>query len=151
MINERLIEHINELKNKRISDVEITDILLLNNYTAEEIKENINHYNNTHGFSSNNYIEEYEKIQGKKFSEIEVKETEKKPVVTDSKNYDQKVKEIKKEEPLIKNEKISSVVSEKQKMSKGDLISIIAIIFLLAFIIYVIISYDVINKLILKM
>jgi hypothetical protein len=149
MINERLIEHINELKNKRISDVEITDILLLNNYTAEEIKENLNHYNNIHGFSSNNYIEEYEKIQGKKFSEVE---DFKEKVVSDKKNYDQKVKDIKREEPAVKVEKKEPLVtSEKKKMSKGDLISIVAIIVLLAFIIYVIISYDVINKIILKM
>ncbi len=151
MINERLIEHINELKNKRISDVEITDILLLNNYTAEEIKENLNHYNNIHGFSSNNYIEQYEKIQGKKFSEAEV-ETFKKKIVSDKKNYDQKIKDIKREEPAVKVEKKEPLVtSEKKKMSKGDLISIVAIIVLLAFIIYVIISYDVINKIILKM
>lgn len=150
MINERLIEHINELKNKRISDIEITDILLLNNYTAEEIKENLTHYNDIHGFVNENYIEKYEKIQGKKFSEVEIETTEKKNVINNTKNYDQKVKDIKQEKPVVKEEKTTINTTEKKKISKGDLISIVAIIILLAFIIYVIISYDVINKIITK-
>ncbi len=148
MINEKLIEIINDLKNKRLSDIEIIDILLLNNYNIEEIKENITHYNEIHGYNSLNYIDKYEKIQGKKFfdnnerlEETNEEPSVKKEVVKENKKEEIKepVKEIKKE--VLKVEKV------KKKMKIGDFIGLIAIVILLAFIIYVILNYDVIGKL----
>ncbi|MDD4049970.1 MAG: hypothetical protein PHX47_03095 [Candidatus ainarchaeum sp.] len=148
MINEKLIEIINDLKNKRLSDIEIIDILLLNNYNIEEIKENLTHYNEIHGYSSFNYIDKYEKIQGKKFfdnnerlEETKQETPTKKEVVKENKKEEIKepVKEIKKE--------VLKVEKAKKKMKIGDFIGLIAIVILLAFIIYVILNYDVIGKL----
>ncbi len=63
MIDEKIIEIINNLKNKRLTDVEITDILLENNYKIDEIKENLHEYNRKHGLVDEDYLEEYYKLQ----------------------------------------------------------------------------------------
>jgi len=76
MIDEKLVDIINNLKNRRLSDVEITDILLQNNYAKDEIKENIDHYNKIHGILSTSYLEEYKKIQGFKKRDKDVKKKE---------------------------------------------------------------------------
>jgi hypothetical protein len=145
MINEKLIEIINDLKTKKISDIEITDILLLNNYNIDEIKENLKNYNDTHGYNNYNYIDKYEKIQGKKFfdntqkpEEIKDKNVKEKPVKNN------KIKEPKKEkkEPI----KINVTGKPKKKVKIADFIGLLLIIMLVAFIVYVFLNYDVISK-----
>ena len=136
MIDDKLIEIINNLKNKRLSDIEITDILLQNNYVVDEIKENIKHYNQTHGILEPNYIEKYEQIYGEKMV------NEKKPVSED-KIIDKKikVKEQKKEETKVKRE---TIPKEHKKINLSDVISLLAILILLAFIILMAIRYNLI-------
>ena len=147
MINEKLIEIINDLKNKKISDIEITDILLLNNYNIDEIKENLKHYNEIHGYNEYSYIDKYEKIQGKKFFDNtqrpEKMKEEKEPV--EKKNV--KIKEPK----MIKEKKkeifkMTTSGKPKKKMKISDFIGLLLIVILAAFILYVFLNYDVISK-----
>jgi hypothetical protein len=118
MIDEKLIEVINGLKNKRLSDTEITEILLENEYTIEDVKENLHHYNQTHGYLDKNYIKEYEKITGK-------------PLVEDK-------KEIESEKKIDNNTKIS----KKRNLLKKVIMGII-IITMVLLIIYIVITFNV--------
>jgi hypothetical protein len=137
MIDDKLIEIINNLKNKRLSDIEITDILLQNNYVLDEIKENITHYNQTHGILEPNYVEKYEQIYGQKM-------TYKKKPSNNAKVIDKNIrtKKTKKETPIIKKE-ISLKPHRKIKIS--DLISLLAVLILLAFIVLMAIRYNLID------
>ncbi len=116
MIDEKLIEVINGLKNKRLSDTEITEVLLENDYTIQEIKSNLHHYNQTHGYIDKDYIKEYEQITGKHFVEN------------------------KKEEKTDENKKIS----KKGNLLKKIIMAII-IITMVILIIYVIITFNVVD------
>lgn len=63
MIDEKLIEIISNLKYKNLSDTEIIDVLLENNYTIKEINYNLDEYNKKHGLITKDYFKEYKEIQ----------------------------------------------------------------------------------------
>lgn len=153
MVNSKLIEIINNLKNKRMSDVEIKDILLGYNYTEQEIDENIGYYNKTHGINTKSYLEKYYELNPELEKEEEKGNKEKAKKSKISKKSKRKEKHSsqennKKEKENNKQEKTKEK-KEREKTSKKNsiiiFIGIVIIIALLAVITYLLFKYNLIK------